>query len=77
MKAEEFDRKFDDGEDISSYLDQIRAVRPEHEQRRVNMALPVWMIRSLDREARRLHVPRQSLLKVWIAERLERLEPQT
>jgi hypothetical protein len=43
------------------------------EQRRVNVDFPVWMIESLDREAARLGVPRQSLIKVWIAEQLEKL----
>lgn len=71
MKAKEFDKKFDDGEDVSKYLDLFRARRPEQEQKRVNVDFPVWMIHSLDKEAKRLGVPRQSIIKVWIAERLE------
>lgn len=71
MKAEEFDRRFDAGEDVSAHLDLAKARRPEQEQKRVNVDFPIWMIRSLDREAKRLGVPRQSLIKVWIAERLE------
>jgi hypothetical protein len=71
MKAEEFDKKFDAGEDVVEYLDLSRTRRPDQEQRRVNVDFPVWMIHSLDREAKRLGVPRQSLIKVWIAERLE------
>lgn len=74
MKAEEFDRLFDDGEDVSSSLDVASARRPGLEQRRVNVDFPVWMIESLDREARRLGVTRQSIIKVWIAERLEHRE---
>lgn len=72
MKAEEFDRKFDAGEDITSDLDLTGLHRPALEQRRVNVDFPSWMIESLDREARRLGVTRQSIIKVWIAERLER-----
>jgi hypothetical protein len=72
MKAEEFDQAFDRGEDVSSALDLAAAQRPGLEQRRVNVDFPVWMIESLDREARRLGVTRQSVIKVWIAERLER-----
>jgi len=72
MKAKEFDRKFDLGEDVTPDLDLSRARRPGVEQRRVNVDLPAWMIESLDREARRLGVTRQSIIKVWIAERLER-----
>jgi hypothetical protein len=75
MKAEEFDRLFDDGENISSSLDLGSARRPGLEQRRVNVDFPVWMIESLEREAKRLGVTRQSIIKVWIAERLEHREP--
>jgi len=71
MRAKEFDKKFDNGEDITKYLDYSKARRPGREQKRVNVDFPVWMIHSLDREADRLGVPRQSVIKVWIAERLE------
>ncbi len=71
MKAEEFDSRFDDGEDVTSSLDLAAARRPATEQRRVNVNFPAWMIESLDREARRLGVTRQSIIRVWIAERLE------
>jgi len=72
MKASELDKRFDDGEDITSELDLTKVRRPNREQRRVNVDFPTWMIDSLDREARRLGVTRQSIIKVWIAERLEK-----
>jgi predicted DNA binding CopG/RHH family protein len=72
VKAKELDRKFDAGEDVTTYLDVSRARRPSHEQRRVNVDFPVWMIDSLDREASRLGVPRQSLIKMLIARHLEK-----
>ena len=72
MKTEQFDKKFDKGEDVSKYLDFSKATRPGREQKRVNVDFPVWMINSLDKEASRLGVPRQSVIKVWIAERLEK-----
>jgi len=72
MKAKEFDRRFDAGEDITGDLDLAGLRRPALEQRRVNVDFPSWMIESLDREARRLGVTRQSIIKVWIAERLGR-----
>lgn len=71
MKAEEFDEKFDRDEDITSALDLTKTRRPGEEQRRVNVDFPAWMIAALDREARRLGVTRQSVIKVWLAERLE------
>lgn len=72
MKAEEFDPKFDEGqEDIIDDLDLSQIKRPGYEQRRVDIDFPVWMIEALDREALRLGVSRQSIIKVWIAERLE------
>lgn len=71
MKAKTFDRKFDEDEDISGVLDRTSARRPGHEQRRLNLDLPVWMIDSLDREAERIGVTRQSVIKMWLAERLD------
>ena len=73
VKANKFDRDFDQEKDVSRYLDISRAHRPGLEQRRVNVDFPEWMIEALDREAARLGVARQSLVKVWIAERLEQL----
>jgi len=73
MKASEFDQKFDAGvEDIIDDLDISTATRPTKEQKRVNVDFPLWMVESLDREASRLGVTRQSIIKVWIAERLEK-----
>ncbi|HUT36936.1 MAG TPA: CopG family transcriptional regulator [Planctomycetota bacterium] len=66
MKAKELDKKFDAGEDISEHLDLARARRPNQEQKRVNVDFPIWMIQSLDKEAKRLGVPRQSLIKTLI-----------
>ena len=73
MKAREFDKKFDEGEDVSKYLDVSKARRPEREQKRVNVDFPLWMINLLDKEASRIGVPRQSIIKVWVAERLEKV----
>jgi macrodomain Ter protein organizer (MatP/YcbG family) len=72
MKASEFDRKFDAGEDVTRYVDYSKAHRLNQEHRRVNVDFPAWMVTSLDREAKRLGVTRQSIIKVWIAERLHR-----
>ena len=71
MKAKDFDKKFDAGEDVTQQLDMKKARRPEQEQKRVNVDFPLWMIQSLDKEAKRLGVPRQSVIKVWVAERLQ------
>jgi hypothetical protein len=71
MKAKEFDKKFDSGESILQHLEINHAVRPGQEQRRVNVDFPAWMISRLDKEAKRLGVPRQSLIKIWIAEKLQ------
>jgi hypothetical protein len=72
MKAKKFDNEFDRGKDISPALDLSKARRPKQELRRVNVDFPTWMIEMLDREAGRLGVTRQSIIKVWLAERLER-----
>jgi len=73
MKAEDFEKKFDEGQSILEDLDLSKARRPEQEQRRVNVDFPVWMIQSLDKEARRIGVSRQSVIKMWLAERLEKI----
>ena len=73
MKAKVFDEKFDKGDDILDVLDMTRARRTMQDQKRVNVDFPVWMIESLDKEASRVGVTRQSIIKVWLAERLENL----
>ena len=71
MKAKKFDSDFNSGKDVTSMLDMSKARRPLQEQKRVNVDFPTWMIESLDREASRLGVTRQSIIKIWLAERLE------
>lgn len=70
MKASEFERRFDTGEDASEHVDWSKAQRPNIESRRVNIDFPAWVVQGLDQEARRLGVTRQALVKLWIAERL-------
>jgi hypothetical protein len=70
MKASEFDRAFESGEEITEYLDTLAARRPNQQIRRVNVDFPAWMVESLDKEARRLGVTRQSVIKVWLAQKL-------
>jgi hypothetical protein len=73
MKAKDFEKMFDSSDDIAKYLEISKARRPTQEQKRVNVDFPIWMIKTLDKEAKRLGVPRQSIIKVWIAERLQNL----
>lgn len=70
VTAAELDEKFDNGEDVSAYFDLSKARRPNQEPRRVNVDFPAWVVQGLDKEAGRLGVTRQSLIKMWIAERL-------
>jgi hypothetical protein len=71
MKAEKFEQAFDEGVDLTASLDLSKAKRVLQAQKRVNVDFPTWMIDSLDREASKLGVTRQSVIKVWLAERLE------
>lgn len=71
MKAKNFEQQFDDGVDITASLDLFKAKRVLQDQKRVNVDFPTWMIDSLDREASKLGVTRQSVIKIWLAERLE------
>ena len=70
IKASELDKRFDGGEDVSDFIDVSSARRPNLESKRVNVDFPSWVVSGLDREARRLGVTRQSLIKMWIADRL-------
>lgn len=71
MKAKKFQQQFEDGNDLTVSLDLSKAKRVLQEQKRVNVDFPTWMVDSLDREASKLGVTRQSIIKVWLAERLE------
>jgi hypothetical protein len=71
MKAKTLEKMFDEGEDVRSHLVLSKARRPGHEQRRVNVDFPNWIVQSLDAQASRLGVTRQSVIKLWIAERLK------
>ena len=76
MKAKKFEQQFDDGADITASLDLSKARRVLQDQKRVNVDFPTWMIDSLDREASKLGVTRQSVIKVWLAERLQATNAQ-
>jgi hypothetical protein len=71
MKAKNFEEQFDAGLDLTASLDLSKARRALQTQKRVNVDFPTWMVDSLDREASKLGVTRQSVIKVWLAERLE------
>ena len=72
MKASDLDKKFDAGKNISRHIDWTKVRRPNLAAKRVNVDFPAWMVESLDQEAKRLGVTRQSLIKMWLAEKLER-----
>ena len=71
VKAKDFDAAFDRGEDVSKFLDKSKTRRVNAELKRVNIDFPVWVVSSLDKEARRLGITRQSLVKMWIAEKFK------
>jgi hypothetical protein len=68
--AREFDARFDAGADISEFVDRSKMRCPGREIRRANVDFPSWVVEALDREAERLGVTRQALVKLWISERL-------
>ena len=73
ISAEEFDHRFDQGQDVTDYLAVDSATRPGLTQRRVSVDFPAWMVQELDREAARLGITRQSVIKFWISEKLHPL----
>lgn len=70
ITAEEFDKKFDDGEDVTEHLVWSKAVK------KINIDFPLWMVKSLDDEADRLQIPRQAVIKMWLDERLQKMESE-
>ncbi len=74
MKASELDKKFDDNqEDILDYFDRSKIKMINEEPKRVNIDFPLWMVQSLDREAKHVGVSRQAVIKMWLAEKLQSL----
>lgn len=71
ITAEEFDQRFDRGDDISAFIDKTTITRPGIEARRVNVDFPEWIIQRLDVESKMIGVSRQSLIKLWVSERLQ------
>ncbi len=71
MKASDLDKKFDNNEDVLDTFDLENATRPNYAPKRVNVDFPMWMVQSLDHESQRLGITRQSLIKMWIAEKIE------
>ncbi len=71
MKAREFDAKFEAGDDLTEHLDFSKAHRVNQEIRRVTIDFPSWVVEGLDKQAKRLGITRQDLVKLWIAEKLE------
>lgn len=73
ITTEELDARFDAGEDVSAFFDWSKAERPGRGQKRVNVDLPAWMVAAMDREATRIGITRQSLIKVWFDTMLRNL----
>ncbi len=71
QKASEIDKQFDNDEDVLEYFDLSKIKRPNEDIKRINVDFPIWMLKSLDRKAKHLGINRQSVIKMWIAEKLE------
>lgn len=69
----ELEKKFDSGEDISDYVDWNHAKKLNIKQKRVNVDLPIWMVHQLDKESKKIGITRQSIIKVWLSERMDQL----
>ena len=71
MKAEELDQKFDEGEDVLEYFDRSTLKRPGLEPQAIEVSFPQWMVAALDKEAQKLGIQREAVIKLWLAERLQ------
>lgn len=77
LKADEFDRRFDDGEDISDFLDFSQASRPGLEKQTVSFSFPSWMIASMADQAKILGVSTEAMVTMWISEKLPKTHRHT
>ncbi len=75
ISAEEFDRKFDDGEDISEYVDWSTATRPNLEPVELTITIKLGTKLRLERQAKELGVSVDSLLEDWLREKLDAARP--
>lgn len=71
MTTAEFDRRFDEGKDLGDAVDWSRAQRPGLKKKRVYIALPLWAVEKIDRQARLRGIPRSSLVNEWVSQKLE------
>ncbi len=71
MESLSFTPDVSDGIFNGTHLDLSTVRSPNLEQKRVNVDLQIWMLESLDEEAGRVGVTRQSIINVWLAERLK------
>lgn len=76
ISVEEFDRRFDEGEDITAFLDTSPIRHPNREKKTVNVDFPLWMVNALDKEAKTLGVWRQALIKTVLSRHLQQRKGQ-
>jgi hypothetical protein len=71
ISAVEFDEKFEKKENLVPYLQTDKITKPGLKSRRVSVDFPEWMVQELDRAAQKLGITRQSLIKVFISDKLK------
>jgi hypothetical protein len=70
--TEEFDRRFDDGEDIHDLIDMSKAKIIRHGKKvRITLDVAEELIKDVDRIRKSIGVDRGALIKVWLHERVQ------
>ncbi len=73
INVKSFDEAFDQGKDVTPYMD-LHTAKLRQPTQRINVNIPKGLLDQVDQEASRVGVPRTSLIKIWIAERLEQTD---
>lgn len=72
ITASDFDKRFDEGADVTAHLEFEDTTRPGLQQKRVSVDFPEWMVHELDKVSKKLGVTRQSIIKIFITDRLKK-----
>jgi predicted DNA-binding antitoxin AbrB/MazE fold protein len=72
ISSEEFDRRFDSGEDIHDLLDMSKAVVIRQGKKvRITLDVAESLVKDIDDIRKRIGVDRGALIKVWLHEKVK------
>ena len=71
--TEEFDRRFDEGEDVHDLIDITKATIIRHGKKvRITLDIAEELVQEIDEIRQSIGVDRAALIKIWLHERVQR-----